>query len=91
MKDNTNTSGVSKSPFRGGGVEVEGQNMFYQASSIIFQRAKELRNNTTESEGLLWNYLCNNKLGLKFRRQHPILLRNTYWISMLTQSNWLLN
>lgn len=19
----------------------------------------------------MWNYLCNNKLGLKFRRQHP--------------------
>jgi len=45
--------------------------MFYHASPIIFQRARELRNKTTETENLLWKYISNNKLGLKFRRQHP--------------------
>jgi len=68
MEQNTNSLGASCPPL---GAEGLGQNMFYQATPIIFQRAKELRNQTTESENLLWNYLCNNKLGLKFRRQHP--------------------
>ncbi|MDD2871934.1 MAG: DUF559 domain-containing protein, partial [Candidatus Gracilibacteria bacterium] len=34
---------------------------------------KELRNNCTESEKYLWNYLKGSKFhGLKFRRQHSI-------------------
>ena len=47
------------------------KNMFYGAHPLIFKRAEELRNNQTESEELLWNYLRQNQLGLKFRRQHP--------------------
>jgi phosphoribosylformimino-5-aminoimidazole carboxamide ribotide isomerase len=47
------------------------KNMFYNAHPLIFKRAEELRNNQTESEELLWNYLRQNQLGLKFRRQHP--------------------
>jgi phosphoribosylformimino-5-aminoimidazole carboxamide ribotide isomerase len=47
------------------------KNMFYGAHPLIFKRAEELRNNQTESEELLWNYLRKNQLGLKFRRQHP--------------------
>lgn len=46
-------------------------NMFYKAGPLIFKRAEELRNNMTPSESLLWNYLRENQLGIKFRRQHP--------------------
>jgi phosphoribosylformimino-5-aminoimidazole carboxamide ribotide isomerase len=47
------------------------KNMFYNAHPLIFKRAEELRNNLTETEELLWNYLRQNQLGIKFRRQHP--------------------
>ncbi len=46
-------------------------NMFYKASPLIFKRAGELRNRLTPSESLLWNYLREGQLGIKFRRQHP--------------------
>src|SRR4051812_9738296 len=45
-------------------------NMFYKADPLIFKKAEELRNNPTEAENLLWNYLRQNNLGVKFRRQH---------------------
>ena len=47
------------------------KNMFYNAHPLIFKRADELRNNLTATEELLWNYLRQNQLGVKFRRQHP--------------------
>lgn len=34
--------------------------------------ARELRTNMTEPEVLLWSYLKNRGLGVKFRRQQPI-------------------
>jgi very-short-patch-repair endonuclease len=35
--------------------------------------AKELRNNSTEAERLLWRHLRNSQLaGVKFRRQQPV-------------------
>jgi len=68
MKDNNISLGATSPPL---GTEELGQNMFYQATPFIFQRATELRNNTTEAENLLWSFISNNKLGLKFRRQHP--------------------
>lgn len=35
--------------------------------------ARELRNNSTDAERLLWRYLKNSQLeGVKFRRQQPI-------------------
>ncbi len=46
--------------------------MFYNASTTTFKHAKELRDNTTFSENLLWKYLCKSQLGLRFKRQHPI-------------------
>ena len=46
--------------------------MFYGASNIIFENAKQLRNKLTDSEKLLWEYIKEKKLGVKFRRQHPI-------------------
>ncbi|HEV8080023.1 MAG TPA: 1-(5-phosphoribosyl)-5-[(5-phosphoribosylamino)methylideneamino]imidazole-4-carboxamide isomerase [Chitinophagaceae bacterium] len=46
-------------------------NMFYKAHPLIFKRAEELRNNPTDTEEILWNYLRQSQLGIKFRRQHP--------------------
>lgn len=48
------------------------ENMFYGASSFIFQRAEELRNRMTPSEEILWKSIHINEWKLKFRRQHPI-------------------
>ena len=47
------------------------ENMFYKANPLIFQKAEALRNNPTEAESLLWNYLKDGISGVKFRRQHP--------------------
>ncbi|GAA0878990.1 hypothetical protein GCM10009119_19580 [Algoriphagus jejuensis] len=48
-------------------------NLFYGASSITHQRARELRQVLTPAERLLWEVLKNRQLGgYKFRRQHPI-------------------
>ena len=53
-------------------LRVNEPNMFYGASNLIFENAKLLRNRLTLSESLLWEYLSNKQLGVKFRRQHPI-------------------
>lgn len=53
-------------------LQVNEPDMFYGASNIIFENAKQLRNRLTESEKLLWEHLKENKFGVKFRRQHPI-------------------
>ena len=47
------------------------ENIFYKAHHLIFKRAEELRNSPTETEDLLWNFLKQGQLGVKFRRQHP--------------------
>ncbi len=48
-------------------------NLFYGASAVVRQYAKDLRSKMTLSEKVLWQELRNRKLnGLKFRRQHPI-------------------
>lgn len=47
--------------------------MFYNASPLIFERSKILRNNLTNAEKILWSILSSKQmLGLHFRRQHPI-------------------
>ncbi len=38
----------------------------------LYSRRKELRNNSTPQEILLWNKLKNSQLNFKFRRQHSI-------------------
>jgi len=40
--------------------------------SLYKDRRRELRNNATPHEELLWHYIRNEKLGYKFRRQHSI-------------------
>jgi imidazole glycerol-phosphate synthase subunit HisF len=51
--------------------EVE-RKMFDKAGSRIFNNARELRNNLTESEIIFWTKLKSFLPEYKFRRQHPI-------------------
>jgi very-short-patch-repair endonuclease len=47
--------------------------MFYGASPLIMDRAKQLRRRMTEPEKIVWEIIRKNAIfGLKFRRQHPI-------------------
>lgn len=46
--------------------------MFYGASNLLFEKAKELRENMTQAELVLWEYVRQHPLGYKFRRQHPL-------------------
>ncbi len=44
-----------------------------RALSLVQQRARELRQEMTPAEKILWEQLRNRKLdGFKFRRQHPL-------------------
>jgi cyclase len=56
---------MEKNPYKKGG-------MFDGASPLIFQMAKGLRKNMTESEKILWFHLKQSPEGFKFRRQHPL-------------------
>ncbi|GAB3219474.1 endonuclease domain-containing protein [Algoriphagus aestuariicola] len=48
-------------------------NLFYGASILTHQRARELRKSLTPAERILWDVLQNRQMeGYKFRRQHPI-------------------
>lgn len=38
----------------------------------FFDRRKDLRNNSTPQEDILWSKLKHSQLGFKFRRQHSI-------------------
>lgn len=38
----------------------------------LYSRRKDLRNNATSQEILLWSKLKNSQIGYKFRRQHSI-------------------
>ena len=40
--------------------------------SVLRQRARDLRKNSTDAERHLWYYLRANRLGFKFKRQVPI-------------------
>ena len=47
--------------------------MFYNAKPTIFERAKAMRENMTQAEKAVWELLkSKNKLGLRFKPQHPI-------------------
>ena len=37
----------------------------------MYDKRKKLRENSSPPEDILWEYLRNKKLGVKFRRQHP--------------------
>src|SRR4051812_31761116 len=46
--------------------------MFYGADVVIFENAKYLRDYMTEAETKLWERISKNKLGIRFKPQHPI-------------------
>ncbi len=46
-------------------------NMFFNAH--VFSNARELRKNPTKTDEELWSRLRNNQLGVRFRRQHPVV------------------
>ena len=52
----------------------EESNMFYGADVIVFENAKKLRENMTWAERKLFEQLSKNKLGVRFRAQHPLSL-----------------
>jgi len=41
-------------------------------NQVLKERRRELRQNSTKTEGILWWYLRDKKLGVKFKRQHSI-------------------
>ena len=49
------------------------KDMHFGASSFLFKRAEALRKFCTWEEEVIWGYLSGNKLGVKFRKQHPLL------------------
>ena len=53
--------------------ESYNDNLHKEAIGKLYQYGRELRQESTKAEKLLWAELRNKKLnGLKFRRQHPI-------------------
>jgi cyclase len=48
-----------------------GMNMHGDASRTLYQLERQLRNNATSAEDILWGYLKKKPLCFKFRRQHP--------------------
>ena len=48
----------------------QGEDISYKKQLI--QLGKNLRNNSTKEEIILWQYLKQKQLGVKFRRQQPI-------------------
>jgi very-short-patch-repair endonuclease len=47
--------------------------LYFKATSEIMEIAKNLRNNLTHTEKLLWEKLKGKQIwGVRFRRQHPI-------------------
>jgi len=54
-------------------MEELNKTMYFGAKGISLQAAKQLRDNMTFHEKLLWEKLCRKQInGVRFRRQHPI-------------------
>jgi very-short-patch-repair endonuclease len=51
---------------------MNGQRTWGNIPGETFGKARELRKNQTAAERLLWAEVRGEKLGIKFRRQHPI-------------------
>jgi very-short-patch-repair endonuclease len=52
--------------------KLEIRRMHDGANSKMFRNAAQLREEMTDAEALLWEYLKTKPQGFKFRRQHPI-------------------
>ncbi len=55
----------------------EHNSMHHGAMPILFELAKNNRLNPTDAEDFLWKQISGSKLGVRFKRQHPI----TYFIA----------
>ena len=55
-------------------VNQHNESMHRGAPISSFKKAKELRENMTLAEIKLWEVLKGNNLGVKFRREHPVLI-----------------
>ena len=51
---------------------MEKRTLHQFANAGVFGNAKMLRASMTHTEKMLWEELKNKKLGVKFRRQHPL-------------------
>ena len=71
------------SPSQGGGNHISSKesktqkNPNYHISDanywhLLIDHSKRMRKEPTEAESILWSFLKNKQLGVKFRRQHPI-------------------
>ncbi|MFI5185828.1 MAG: endonuclease domain-containing protein [Chitinophagales bacterium] len=48
-------------------------NLHKKSTPVLYEYAKQMRENATKAEEILWQRLRNKQInGLKFRRQHPI-------------------
>jgi very-short-patch-repair endonuclease len=56
-----------------GSMRGQAKDMYFGASHLLFQRARELRQFSTWEQDIIWGQLSGNSMGVKFRRQHPIL------------------
>lgn len=52
------------------------------SSPMQYELAKQMRKDHIEAEDKLWQELRNNKLGVKFRRQHPVASYITDFIAL---------
>ena len=69
--------GVGKASVESDGVqEAKSPSVLHSSNPALYEklnsRAKEMRNNPTAAESVLWEELRNKKLGLKFRQQHVV-------------------
>jgi cyclase len=46
--------------------------MHYGAEPILFEFAKNNRLKPTDAEDFLWKHISGSKIGVRFKRQHPI-------------------
>jgi cyclase len=65
---------IERSLFRSKIAFMNDNGMFHGATPNLFRAAEALRRQETVAEKLLWSRIRNNQLGVKFRRQHPILV-----------------
>lgn len=47
----------------------------------LIEKAKYLRENSTKAEDLLWKRIRNRQLGIKFRRQTPLIIGECKFIA----------
>ncbi len=52
--------------------ETYKESLFKNAGQVEFARSRRLRKSMTPAEERLWQHLRRKRLGVKFRRQHPL-------------------